>query len=42
MSSIGFGFDGSEKKKKGVKINYEEVNKITQEYKELKKYMKTN
>ena len=42
MSNIGFGFGGDEKKKKGVKINYEEVNKITQEYKELKKYMKTN
>ena len=29
MSSIGFGFDGGEEKKKGVKINYDEVNKIT-------------
>ena len=42
MSSIGFGFDGGEEKKKGVKINYDEVNKITKEYKQLKKYMKTN
>ena len=42
MSNIGFGFGGDEKKKEGVKINYEEVNKITKEYKELKKYMKTN
>ena len=42
MSNIGFGFGGDEKKKEGVKINYEEVNKITKEYKQLKKYMKTN
>ena len=42
MSNIGFGFGGDEKKKEGVKINYEEVNKITKEYKQLKKNMKTN
>ena len=41
MSKIGFGFGGDEEKK-GVKINYEEVNKLTKEYKNLKKYMKTN
>ena len=39
--SIGFGFDGGEKKK-GVRLNMDEVNKITKEYKKLKKYMKTN
>ena len=39
--SIGFGFDG-EKKKQGIRINKEEINKVTKEYKKLKKYMKTN
>ena len=39
--SIGFGFDGNEKKK-GIRLNMEEVNKLTKEYKRLKKYMKTN
>ena len=38
--SIGFGFDGKEKKQ-GVKINMEEVDKLTKEYKKLKKYMKS-
>ncbi len=38
--SIGFGFDGKEKKQ-GVKLNMEEVNKLTKEYKKLKKYMKS-
>ncbi len=41
MSKIGFGFDGKEEKE-GIKINYDEVNKLTKEYKKLKKYMKTN
>jgi hypothetical protein len=41
MSKIGFGFDGDEEKE-GIKINYDEVNKLTKEYKKLKKYMKTN
>ena len=39
--SIGFGFDG-DKKKQGIRINKEEINKVTKEYKKLKKYMKTN
>jgi len=39
--SIGFGFDGKDKKK-GIRINLDEVNKLTKEYKKLKKYMKTN
>lgn len=39
--SIGFGFDGGEKDK-GIRLNLEEVNKISKEYKKLKKYMKTN
>ena len=39
--SIGFGFDGN-KKKQGIRINKEEINKVTKEYKKLKKYMKTN
>jgi hypothetical protein len=39
--SIGFGFDGKDKKK-GVKVNWDEVNNLTKEYKKLKKYMKTN
>ena len=39
--SIGFGFDGGEKEK-GIRLNLEEVNKISKEYKKLKKYMKTN
>ena len=34
--SIGFGFDG-EKKKQGIRINKEEINKVTKEYKKLKK-----
>jgi predicted nucleic acid-binding Zn-ribbon protein len=38
--SIGFGFDGKEKKQ-GVKLNMEEVDKLTKEYKKLKKYMKS-
>ncbi len=39
--SIGFGFDGKEKKK-GIQINWDEVDNLTKEYKKLKKYMKTN
>ena len=39
--SIGFGFDGKDKKK-GIRINPEEINNVTKEYKKLKKYMKTN
>ena len=39
--SIGFGFDGKNKKQ-GIRINKEEINKVTKEYKKLKKYMKTN
>ena len=39
--SIGFGFDGKDKKK-GIIINPEEINNVTKEYKKLKKYMKTN
>ena len=39
--SIGFGFDGKDKKQ-GIRINKEEINKVTKEYKKLKKYMKTN
>ena len=38
--SIGFGFDGKEKKQ-DVKLNMEEVDKLTKEYKKLKKYMKS-
>ena len=33
MNNIGFGFGGGEEKKKGVKINYDELNKLTKEYK---------
>ena len=39
--SIGFGFDGKNKKQ-GIRINKEEINNVTKEYKKLKKYMKTN
>ena len=39
--SIGFGFDGKSKKQ-GIRINKEEINKVTKEYKKLKKYMRTN
>jgi len=39
--SIGFGFDGKDKQK-GIRLNLEEVNKVTKEYKKLRKYMKTN
>ena len=39
--SIGFGFDGKNKKQ-GIRINKEEINKVTKEHKKLKKYMKTN
>ena len=39
--SIGFGFDGKNKKQ-GIRISKEEINKVTKEYKKLKKYMKTN
>jgi hypothetical protein len=39
--SIGFGFDGKNKKK-GIQINWDEVNNLSKEYKKLKKYMKTN
>ena len=41
-SNIGFGFGGGGDKKKGVKVDWNEVNKLTKEYKKLKKYMKTN
>ena len=39
--SIGFGFDGKYNKN-GIRINPEEINNVTKEYKKLKKYMKTN
>ena len=32
--SIGFGFDGNEKKK-GIRVNWDEVKNISKEYKNL-------